>query len=203
MMNETGDNTNTNCENSQLNASSLRKPVDLASRRKLILSGVMKGSALAAAATPIRSLANTSSVTANGKICSISGVQSAAHSQSKGLPTCGGRNSTRYQTLANWPNYNGSANPPVATNRVGTITFTQKDSFNTVFRTGPSKPLLNILNTDFGTIESTYIAALLNSISPPAGYVFPYSPSEVIDFYQDATQRVSVSLFFKDYMETL
>lgn len=202
MMNETGEKIETNCETNQLSTPPLRNPVALASRRKLILSGVFKGSALAVAATPIRSLASTSSVTANGKICSISGVQSAAHSQSKGLPECGGRNGSKYQTLANWPNFNGSATPPEAINIVGTTTFSQQTAFNAVFGSGSSTPLINIIQSNPGSFESTFIVALLNSISPPSLLVFPYSPLEVISLYQDPSQSSSASLFFKDYMET-
>ena len=47
----------------------------VASRRRLLLRGIGKGSALLAAAVPIKTLASTPSVTVNGQICTASGTQ--------------------------------------------------------------------------------------------------------------------------------
>jgi hypothetical protein len=173
------------------------------SRRRLILSGVLKGSALVAGAVPIKSFASTSSITANGKLCTISGTQSAAHSQKAILPTCGGLSPGYYKMVSHWPNYNGSAKPPVATNTVNGKTFTQNTPFNTVFGSGPSQTLIYIMLNSPSTPEFHYIAALLNAIKAPSGYVFPYSPVEVIKFYNDSLLQGKALTFFKDYMETI
>jgi hypothetical protein len=176
------------------------------SRRRLILSGVLKGSALVAGAVPIKSFASISSITANGKICTISGTQSAAHSQKANLPTCGGLSPGYYTMLSHWPNYNGSAKPPVATNTANGKTFTQNTPFSTVFGSGPSAKLSDIMgiytNIPKNNDEFHYIAALLNAIKAPSGYVFPYTPTEVINFY-NSSQKASALTFFTNYMETI
>ena len=174
------------------------------SRRKLLLRGIAKGSVVAAGSVSIKSFASTSSVTANGKICSVSGTQSAAHSQATGLPTCGGLSPGYYKMLVHWPNYNGSASPPVATNSVGSKTFTQNTPFNSIFGGGSAKSLIDILKNDASSLEFHWIPALLNAIRPPAGYVFPYSPKEVLDLYKGVGATSSDALmFFKRYMETI
>lgn len=177
-------------------------PIDSSARRRLLLGGLLKGSAVIASATPIKSFASTSSITANGKICSISGVQSAAHSQKSNLPTCGGLSPGYYKTLSHWPNYNGAASPPVATNTVNGITFTQNTPFNAIFGSGPSASLIFILLNNQNSPEFHFIPALLNSIKPPFGYVFPYSGTEVINYYS-SPQKTDALNFFKNYMETI
>ncbi len=175
------------------------------SRRKLLLKGLAKGSVVAAGSVSINSFASTSSITANGKICSVSGTQSAAHSQATGLPTCGGLRPDHYKNLVQWPNYDGSATPPVATNSVGNKTFTQNTPFNSIFGGGSAKSLIKILEKDAASSpDFHWIAALLNAIRPPVGYVFPYSPKEVLDLYKGIGATNSDALmFFKGYMETI
>jgi len=104
--------------------------------------------------------------------------------------------------LSHWPNYNGSATPPVAINTVNGKTFNQKTPFNAVFGSGPSATLIYILLNNASSAEFHYIAALLNAIKAPSGYVFPYSASEVIAFY-NSSQQASALTFFKNYMETI
>lgn len=169
-------------------------------RRRLLLRGIGKGSAVVAAATPIKSLAFTSSVTANGKICSISGVQSAAHSAPTNLPTCGGKSPGWYKTISHWPGYNSTTG--IATNTVGAITFTQHAVFSAVFGGGSGSTLWNIMSTQESSDEFHWIPALLNAIQAPAGYVFPYSPQEVLDLFA-GPQKAAALAFFKGYMETI
>lgn len=203
MSNKTEDLKNIATEKERLDLDSLADSEQSPSRRRLILGGVLKGSALAAGAVPIRSFASTSSITADGKICSISGTQSAAHSQRSNLPTCGGLSPGYYKKLSHWPNYNGSASPPVAINTANGKTFNQDTPFNSVFGSGPSEALIYIMKNNAGRdLQFHYIAALLNAIKPPSGYVFPYSTTEVIDFY-NSTQQASALAFFKGYMETI
>ena len=167
----------------------------LASRRRLLLRGIGKGSALLAATVSIKTLASTPSVTANGQICTASGTQSAAHSQPKGLPICGGLKPLKYKTLANWPNY------PTTSYTVGIKTFNQDTNFSDVFGGGQSVPMLEILNSAESP-EFHWIAALLNAIKAPPKYVFPYSAAEVLTLYS-GTQSVAALTFFTGYMETI
>jgi|CXWL01.1.fsa_nt_gi hypothetical protein len=169
-------------------------------RRRLLLKGIGKGSAVVAAAVPIKSLAFTSAVTANGKICSISGVQSAAHSAPTNLPTCGGLSPGWYKTISHWPNYNAITG--IATNTVGSLVFTQNSLFNVVFGGGLNSTLMDILLNQASTDEFHWIAALLNGIRAPSGYVFPYSAAEVLALYA-GPQRAEALAFFKGYMETV
>ena len=111
------------------------------------------------------------------------------------LPTCRGQRPSNYGALSSWPNY------PNTTYTVGTKTFTQNSGFNTVFNGGLSQPLMTIMKNFTTSNEYHWIAALLNAIKPPAGYVFPYSPQEVLDLYA-SSQQADALAFFKNYMET-
>ena len=168
----------------------------VASRRRLLLRGIGKGSALLVAAVPIKTLASTPSVTVNGQICTVSGTQSAAHSKAKNLPTCGGLSPGYYKTIAHWPNF------PNTTYTVGMKTFTENSIFSAVFGGGKSVPLLTILNNNANSDEFHWIPALLNAIKAPPGYVFPYSASEVLALYA-GSQSAAALAFFKGYMETI
>jgi hypothetical protein len=169
-------------------------------RRELLLKGLGKGTTIVAAVAPIQSLAFTSAVTANGKICSCSGVQSAAHSRSTGLPTCGGRSPDFYNTVEHWPNYNPTTKH--APNTVGTITFDETTKFKSIFGGGQSKTMIAIMQTDPLSAEFHWISALLSAVKPPSGYVFPYSPIEVLALYAGPQSAAALD-FFKGYMETV
>lgn len=163
-------------------------------RRRVLLNSVVKGSAIAASAVPIKTLALTSAVTAGGQICSASGVQSVAHSRATGLPTCLGKSPTFFKTVSNWPGYSN----PDATCRVGTLTFTQKSTFSTVFGPGSTKgayKLIDILNAAPSSDESYWIAALLNAIKPLSTATFPYTPTEVVAMYSSSQLSSATKLF--------
>ena len=169
----------------------------VASRRRLLLRGIGKGSALLAAAVPIKTLASTPSVTANGQICTVSGTQSAAHSKAKNLPTCGGLSPGYYMKIQHWPNF------PNTTYTVAGKTFNQNTEFNVVFGGGQAVAMLTIMNTTpNNNDEFHWIAALLNAIKAPTGYVFPYSASEVLALYA-GSQSAAALAFFKGFMETI
>lgn len=174
----------------------------VASRRYVLLKGVGRGSAiLATAAVPIKTLASTPSMTANGQICTISGVQSGAHSQATQLLTCAGLKPAYYADIKKWPNYSPTTNPQ-AKNAVGGTDFDENSKFSDVFGSGSNHQLLFLLNKDSSSAESHWIAALLNAIKPPPSYVFPYSPGEVVDLYKSVQQSAALD-FFKGWMETI
>ena len=165
-----------------------------ASRRRLLLTGMVKGSAIAASVVPIKTLAFTSAVTAGGQICSASGVQSMAHSRATGLPTCKGRPPGYFTTVANWPGYSD----PNATCTVGSITFTQNSTFGAVFGPGSTRvgsTLISILTDYTSSDEAFWIAALLNSIRPLSTFVFPYAPVEVLALYSSPQSSSATDLF--------
>ena len=165
----------------------------VASRRYVLLKGIGRGSAILAAAVPIKTLASVPSVTITGQICSVSGTQSLVHSQPKGLPLCAGSMPAKYSTLANWP----AGGPPYTVN---SKTVNENTPFIDVFGAGSNLGLLAILNQGLSE-ESHWIAALLNAIKAPAAPVFPYSAAEVLTLY--STQRVAALAFFTNFMETL
>jgi hypothetical protein len=174
------------------------------SRRRLILKTLGKGSAVVAASVPLKTLAGTSSVLPNGQLCSISGVQSATHSATPSLPTCGGLSPGYYSKLSKWPYYNKAMSPKcsysVSCSR-GMVMFNENTAFSAVFQGGSTKTLKDIMTTTPNNEdEFHWIPALLNAIKAPAGYVFPYSPGEVIDMYASAQHDNALS-FFKNYME--
>lgn len=165
-----------------------------ASRRRLLLTGMVKGSAIAASAVPIKTLAFTSAVTAGGQICSASGVQSMAHSKVKGLPTCQGRQPGYFKIVSNWPGYSA----PDATCTVGSFTFTQNSTFASVFGPGSTRggsTLISILTDHTSSDEAFWIAALLNSIRPLSTFVFPYAPVEVLALYSSPQASSATDLF--------
>jgi len=170
----------------------------VASRRYILLKGIGRGSAILAAAAPIKTLASTPSLTANGLICTLSGTQSAAISQATRLPTCGGLSPGYYTKISHWPSY------PTTTYTVGGKTFTQITTFFALFGGGMNVGLLKIMQTrPHNNDEFHWIAALLNAIKAPPGYVFPYSALEVLSLYRDIGKRADALMFFKGFMETI
>ncbi len=198
-------------------------------RRRLLLKGLGRGSAVIAAAAPIKTLAVTQSVTQNGLMCTVSGVGSAAHSTGGTVKTCGGLSPGYYKTPSHWPGYSSAGNTSKATNTIGSVTFyedfkiassglsqggpvnntsTQDTAFNAIFGGGLSAGVFYILKNKANTDEFHWIAALLNAILyattgqwPKSPSVFPYSPSEVLALYKN--DYASALSFFKGYMETL
>lgn len=176
--------------------------IDTKVRRRLLLKGLGKGSAIIAAAVPIKTLAVTNSVTQNGLMCTVSGVGSAAHSQSGGVATCGGLSPGYYKTPSHWPGYSLSNGVEKATNTVGGITFcenftatkvnnnycglspggpinkpsTKDTAFNLVFGGSNKDGIFYILQNAPNTDEFHWIAALLNSILYATTGAWPKSP---------------------------
>ncbi len=168
-----------------------------ASRRQLLLRGIVKGSAIAATAVPIKSMATAPLITNDNPahICSISGQQSLAHSRMTGPKTCGGYSCTHYQDINNWPNCNSTTK--IATNYCDGIKFTQNDSFNKIFPGGSSSSMISILTSNPTSESAHWITALLNSIKPQGIYVFTHTSSEVRALYR-STDRANAYSFFKN-----
>lgn len=178
-------------------------PSSHAERRRLLLKGLGKGTAVVAAVSPIKSMAYTAALTGTGgKICSISGVQSGAHSKTTITAICGGRNVAYYQdNLPHWPGY--SAGPPAhASFSNGATSFNELATFASVFGGGSSTPVFNIVRDSPASDEAHWVVALLNANVTKVGYVAPYSPAEVKAFY-GGSQPAAALAFFQGYMETL
>ena len=176
-------------------------------RRRVLLRGVGKGAAVLAATVPIQTLASQSVLTVDGMHqCTVSGMQSGVHSATPtGTPTCRGYKPSRYGTLSFWPGY-AAGPPPHATNTVGSITFNETAFFANVFGSGSSSGnparLINIVTSGSPEPEQVWVTALLNAIKNPAGFNFPYTPSQVLAFYSPDPLNPALS-FFRTYMQTI
>lgn len=189
-------NTKTDNHESESKFGLPQDPV-VASRRRLLLQGIIKSSAVAASVVPIKSMATAPLITNENPayVCSVSGHYSIAHSRMTAPKVCGGYSCSHYKTIINWPNCNNS-NPRVATNYVNGIKFTQNSSFKAVFGSGSSSSLITILNNNTSHEYAYWITALLNSIKPQGIYVYTHDASQVRALY-NSDQRAAAYSFFK------
>lgn len=176
-------------------------------RRRLLLRGSTASATALAALTPIGALATSQStvytcVGVSGKesVCTLSGVQSAAHSfgpNTVKVPA-GGR------SPGWWKQSDGSA-----PRRQWPVPWTDKVS--SVLTLAPmnlkSLTLFELMkNSKYSnTVERHWLCAYLNAKASEQGllglYGFPYTPSEVIGFY--LTNNQSAYSFFTTYLENL
>lgn len=176
-----------------------------ASRRRALLKGLGKATAVAGAAIPLRSLATGEKnlrLPKNGKNyrCTVSAQASLLHSAAATLPpACSGKPLVHYCTHSNWPQVN---NQPVCW--VGAGSFPKTASLNTVMNAGSgttrsAKSLAELL-ADYPTSdEAHWVVALLNAYKDAPS--FPYSTSQVRDLYANTTKRADAIAFFRTYME--
>ncbi len=172
---------------------------DAALRRKFLFNGISKGSAVAAAVIPIKSLATERYVTADGKICSVSGTQSAAHSQATSYLQCVGGHPSYYLDPQgkpkNWPLPNNC--------KVGGKSFKPDTPCNYLFSGGPQKSLINCLKTEPNSDTSVMITAILNACKSIESSVIksPYTAGELMERFHDS-RRQSTLDFCRGYMQT-
>ncbi len=187
-------------------------------RRQMLLTSLGKlgkgAAVVGAVAVPMQSLAaiGSLSLTADGRRCTISGAQSAVHSNQAPLPVCSGRMPSFYATLSNWPNYQAAGTPNKAVNGVtgggGTFTFSENTTFNNngLFGSGSALTLINLLQTAPTTDFGYWAAALLNGTMGSAAGMntnFPYTAQQVIDLYNNPARQADALNFFKNYMSTM
>lgn len=183
---------------------------DAMARRRMLLKSLGKGSSvIAAAAIPMHTLATTRSLSltsTDGKRCTISGTMSGVHSKETITAVCGGLSPGYYHKIEHWPNYISSTG--IATNYTGSKTFTQNSTFTGVFGGSSSignMTLIAIMNNKQSSDEFHWIAALLNSLSASKAVNYPYSPTEVIGFFNSSSGTIYTNAlnFFKIYMEKI
>ena len=177
--------------------------VNAVARRRMLLASLGKGSAAVALVVPIQTLAATT-IVGGTKLCTVSGVQSNVGSKPLGTPTtCQGNSPTYFLTLANWPGYAATPNPPTASFTVDGIPLTNNSKFNDVFPGGSNTKLDTVLSTPT-TEEAIWLTALLNALKNRSGFNFPYTPTQVRAFYTgDPILKAKVLAFFRDYMQTV
>lgn len=180
---------------------------DAVQRRRMLLKGLGKGSAVVAMVAPIQTLAAINPLP--NRLCTVSGVQSNVGSGRTGgtLATCEGFSITYFNTLSNWPNYqgNGNGNSGSSTFTVGGLSRTQNSSFSAVFGSGSNTSLFQVITQNNASAsEKIWVAAMLSAVKKSGitygqlGY-FPYTADEVVALFQ-SSRKAEAELFFKNYL---
>ena len=186
----------------------VREPSDMAgdalARRRLLLKGLAKGSAVAAAVAPVQSLM---AQTSTERLCTVSGVQSNVGSGRTGGTTakCQGNSISHFSTLSNWPGYNSGSSPNGSFTNGTTSGLTALATFSFVFGSGPAGVLISIVTGSPASSEAIWVTALLNANKRShdinvTGY-FPYTPAEVVALYADNAKRSAAEAFFSGYLQ--
>lgn len=188
---------------------------DALQRRRLLLKGLGKGSAVVAAVVPIQSLAEGALQDTPVRLCTVSGVQSNVGSGRTGGTTanCQGYAPSHFATLANWPGY--SAGPPVQVSySVNGTNRSDATPFNQLFTSSSNGSTMFQVFTQVNQTASDKIwaAALLSAVKkqllglgPTAitspGY-FPYTPAEVQTLFTgSAASKAAAESFFQGYLQ--
>lgn len=177
---------------------------DALARRRLLLKGLAKGSAVAAAVAPVQSLM---AQTSTERLCTVSGVQSNVGSGRTGGTTakCQGNSISYFSTLSNWPGYNSVSSPNGSFTNGSTSGLTAQATFFAVFAGGSSGSLISIVTGSPASSEAIWVTALLNANKRThdisvLGY-FPYTPAEVVALYADNAKRSAAEAFFSGYLQ--
>jgi hypothetical protein len=173
-------------------------------RRRVLLKGVGKGTAVLAATVPLQTLAGQSLLTFDGKHqCSVSGMHSGVHSATPtNTPLCGG------YSPGWWGQVENGSDPRVPKRTWPALpnfwSYNTKCSAVFTSQTLTGDPTLFQVMDDpqyASTDERHWICAWLNALSH--SFSFPYSGQEVLDFYfASPTVSADALNFFKTYMET-
>ena len=177
-------------------------------RRRLLLRGTTASATALAALTPIGALATSQAtvytcVGVSGKegLCTLSGVQSAAHSF--------GPDTVKVPAGGKSPGWWGQSNKTGGPKRAWPVASTDKVS--TVLTMAPSNlrslTLFELMSNPAyaNRAERHWLCAYLNAKASEQGtlapYGFPYTSTEVIAFYLDGNHNAYS--FFTTYLENL
>lgn len=181
-------------------------------RRRVLLKGIGKGSAVLAATVPLKTLAAERLLTRGNQVCTFSGAMSGAQSLAPGsaVTYCEGYRPSYWSVEANWP---AAANKTVpvstlltkSTVPLGILSYMQ--SIN-----GGSSVVQGVFS--MVTLGSTYpdevhwICAWLNAIKLAGGSgssKFPYSADQVLTFYGETnSEKYKAALaFFSNNLENI
>lgn len=185
--------------------------LDSVARRRLLLKNIGKGAAALAATVPVQTLAQgTALLTADGRRCSVSGMQSGVHSQSPDSSSiCGGYSpgwwqQNSHKKAKHWPS---NVNPDAPYNAV----FTHDSVADITNSNGTTRvPTLWEVMHDAGSAgyRNTdlwhWIGAWLNGFDQTV-FNFPYNHAEILSFYNLPTSdinRVKALELIKVFLET-
>ena len=215
-------NTNTP-ENHEQGADNMRSAEELTTqarnRRRILLKGIGKGSAVLAATVPLQTLAAQRLTTANGLDCHVSGSTSGPTSV---MPlrsaVCGGFG-PRYwgADVSRWPAMvNSKAPVKNVLRRYQNETASLFELMqSTISSTGKSKKLAGEIFASAGSAlgstfsdEVHWVCAWLNAtklFGGEAGSTYPYNPEQVLVFYNepDPKKYADALKFFSTHLENL
>ena len=182
-------------------AAVVSKPMVL-ERRMMLLKGLGKGSAVLGAAIPIQTLAAPAVTVKDGRICSLSGTESAVHSRPTTAQTCQG------YSPGWWGQIKKDSNPPIPKRTwpasVDHTTLISIQPFRSFLmkESGGVPTLFEVASLpEFSNTDLRHwLCAWLNAQGAPASWNFPYTATQVIAFYMQNDQKALT--FFKTYMET-
>jgi hypothetical protein len=178
---------------------------DAAVRRRLLLRGIGKGTAVLGATVPFQTLAGPSLLTFDGRHqCSVSGMHSGVHSAMPSTSTCGGYS-------PGWWGQTSDGKSPRRAWPVLPKNWTYGTKCKTVFsqRVLSGDPtLFEVMSPRAGgkysnTDEFHWICAWLNALSH--SFNFPYTGVQVLAFYNQGIGTpayMDALAFFKTFMET-
>lgn len=188
---------------------------DASERRRQLIKSLGKGAAVIAAAAPIQTLAQgTVLLTNDGKICSVSGMQSGAHSRKpEGAATCGGYSPGWWQqekvdgTPLNWPSsvmWNNSYKTVFPNASLPLLVICTGSGKNEVCATGREPSLWEVMsyngNGNYKSHEMFHwIGAWLNGFEQK--YNFPYTSEQIKALYDDSNTRAAALDLIKTYLE--
>ncbi|HEY8907008.1 MAG TPA: hypothetical protein VIM63_13315 [Rhodoferax sp.] len=183
--------------------------VDALARRRMLIKGLTKGSAVLAASIPLQSLAQSTVLLTNNNLrCSVSGMQSSVHSKiPEGATTCGGYSPGWWGQVENGsdPRKPRRSWGPVSPTAICTATFTKTgtDDQSVDFA---NKTLFNVMDKPgfANTKTRHWIGAYLNGYQQWLNS-FPYSGAEILSFYNlpdSDSKRAAAYTLITTYLET-
>lgn len=176
---------------------------DALTRRRLMLRGASGGAAALAALQPVGALATSQSTVLTclngaGKeaLCTLSGVQSAAHSFGPGITRIPAKGKSKSYWKSNpWPS--GCATVCAPNKLVGSLLSNCNSSYR-------SMTMQWLMANAASSIEADFICAYLNGTAcysatyPTASKAFPYSSGKVKEFWDAGGQtRTNAQTLFK------
>ncbi len=188
---------------------------DESDRRRQLIKSLGKGAAVIAAVAPIQTLAQgTVLLTTDWRRCSVSGMQSGAHSRKPdSYLTCGGYSPGWWQqkndngTPKNWPSgaiWNNSYKTVFPKASLPPLVICTGNGNSQVCALGKEPSLWEVMSYNGqGNYKSTdmfhWIGAWLNGFG--RAYNFPYTNDQIAALYDDETTRADALALIKGYLE--
>ncbi len=173
-------------------------------RRRMLLRGVGKGAAVVGAAVPMQTFAANILRTPGGDgkpshVCSMSGGTFPSN-RAPDVNTCSGKSAAYWaDTNTPWPQARVTIRQnPMVKQAMSASAWSRETRFSDVFGGTSQETLGRVLSGSQGE-HQTWVRALLNAHDGyPAS--FPYSPTEVVQLYQDPGKRTAATTFFRDWV---